>query len=175
MLHQQLKKTEAANEQATPLSNVELKEKIIELEGKMKRFQEERERELLENQAIIRHLHKGMEEKDKTFNQLQKEKEMVHQQLQEKETELNESQEALQEVMNQWVIDRREVTLTEEKLGKGSYSKVRVGVFRGLRVAVKSLHDAIISDYNLDLFSREMIMASRIRHPNLHGPVYWCN
>ena len=166
-VHQQLKKTEAANEQATPLSNVELKEKIIELEGKMKRFQEERERELLENQAIIRHLHKEMEEKDKTFDQLQEEKEMVHQQLQEKKTELNQSQEALQEVMNQWVIDRREVTLTEEKLGKGSYSKVRVGVFRGLRVAVKSLHDTIISHYNLGLFSREMNMASRIRHPNL--------
>ena len=47
------------------------------------------------------------------------------------------------------------------------YSKVRVGIFRGLRVAVKSLHDTIISDHNLALFSREMNMASRIRHPNL--------
>ena len=167
-VHQQLKKTEVANEQATSLSNVELKEKIIELEGKMEKYQEERERELLENQAIIFHLNEEMEEREENFHQQQEEIEKAHQQqLQEKETELNESLEALQEVMTQWVIDSGEVTLTEEKLGKGSYSKVRVGIFRGLRVAVKSLHDVIISDYNLGLFSREMNMASRIRHPNL--------
>ena len=136
-----MKKTEAANEQATPPSNVELKEKIIELEGKMKRFQEEQERELLENQAIIRHLHKEMEEKDKTFDE---EKEMVHQQLQEKETKLNESQEALHEVMNQWIIDRSEVTLTEEKLGKGSYRPFAEGcgppTHRHLGVQQKMAH-----------------------------------
>ena len=57
--------------------------------------------------------------------------------------------------------------MTEEVLGRGSYGKVTVGVFRGLRVAVKSLHNIIISDYNLELFSREMNIASQVRHPNL--------
>ena len=40
-------------------------------------------------------------------------------------------------------------------------------MFRGLRVAAKSLHGIIISDYTRDLFSREMDIASRVRHPNL--------
>ena len=57
--------------------------------------------------------------------------------------------------------------LTREELGRGSYATVNVGTFRGLRVAVKSLHTKIVSDYNLALFSREMSIASRVRHPNL--------
>ena len=167
-VHQQLKKTEAANEQATPLSNVQLEEKIIELQGKMERFQEERERELLKNQAIIFHLNEEMEEREENFHRQQEEIERAHhQQLHEKETALYQSQEALQEVMNHWVIDRREVILTKDELGNGSFGKVIVGIFRGLKVAVKSLHDVIISNYNLALLSREMNIASRIRHPNL--------
>ena len=67
----------------------------------------------------------------------------------------------------QWVVDREEVTMTEEVLGSGSYGKVEVAVFRGLRVAAKSLHGLIISKYTHELFFREMDIASRIRHPNL--------
>ena len=57
--------------------------------------------------------------------------------------------------------------LTETELGRGSFAVVKVGTFRGLRVAVKSLHTIIISNYNRGLFSREMSIASRVRHPNL--------
>ena len=57
--------------------------------------------------------------------------------------------------------------MTEKVLARGSYGVVNVGTFRGLRVAVKSLHTIIISDDNLALFSREMSIASRVRHPNL--------
>ena len=34
-------------------------------------------------------------------------------------------------------------------------------------MAAKFLHDVIISEYNLDIFTREMTIASRLRHPNL--------
>ena len=64
-------------------------------------------------------------------------------------------------------MGREEVTMTHEVLGGGSYGKVKVAMFRGLRVAAKSLHGIIISDYTQDLFSREMEIASRVRHPNL--------
>ena len=67
----------------------------------------------------------------------------------------------------QWVIDKDEVTLTKQELGKGSFSVVTVGIFRGLRVAVKSLYDDVVSDKNIALFTREMSIASRVRHPNL--------
>ena len=66
-----------------------------------------------------------------------------------------------------WVVGREEVIMTQEVLGNGSYGKVKVAVFRGLRVAAKTLHGIIISEYTRDLFSREMDIASRVRHPNL--------
>ena len=66
-----------------------------------------------------------------------------------------------------WLIEREEVVMTEEVLGSGGWGEVKVGIFRGTRVAVKCLHQLIISEYYLQLFSREMDIASRVRHPNL--------
>ena len=56
--------------------------------------------------------------------------------------------------------------MTEEVLGKGGWGEVKVGLFRGTRVAVKYLHQEI-SEFHHGLFSREMDIASRVRHPNL--------
>ena len=66
-----------------------------------------------------------------------------------------------------WLIEREEVVMTEEVLGSGGWGEVKVGIFRGTRVAVKCLHQLILSEYYLQLFSREMDIASRVRHPNL--------
>ena len=66
-----------------------------------------------------------------------------------------------------WLIEREEVVMTEEVLGSGGWGEVRVGIFRGTRVAVKCLHQLIVSEYYLQLFSREMDIASHVRHPNL--------
>ena len=95
-------------------------------------------------------------------------------QLREKERELQLYREVvrvqLQQFQSQddyWVVSKDDVIMTDEILGEGAYGNVTVAVFRGLRVAAKCLHHLIISDYNLALFSREMDIASRIRHPNL--------
>ena len=69
-----------------------------------------------------------------------------------------------------WVIRRDEIEFTQEKeLGRGGWAVVKVAKFRGLRVTVaaKCLHNVIISDYNRRLFTREMTIAARLRHPNL--------
>ena len=66
-----------------------------------------------------------------------------------------------------WLIERDEITVTGEVLGRGGWGEVKVGVFRGTRVAVKTLYEVIVNDYYLQLFSREMDVASRVRHPNL--------
>ena len=66
-----------------------------------------------------------------------------------------------------WLIQKEEIQMTQEVLGTGGWGVVKVGVFRGTRVAVKCLHELILSNYNLRLFSREMDVASHIRHPNL--------
>ena len=70
-------------------------------------------------------------------------------------------------LMLSWSIDRNEVEMLPEVIGRGGWGEVRVGIFRGLRVAAKCLHDVIISDYNLAVFEREMQLASQIRHPNI--------
>ena len=116
-----------------------------------------------------------LQENDREHQVVLQEKDREHQVvLQEKDRELRQSQEAVRRYQQQaeltddhWVINKDEVTLTNEELGRGSYAVVTVGIFRGLRVAVKSLHTIIISDYNLALFSREMSIASRVHHPNL--------
>ena len=84
--------------------------------------------------------------------------------------ELNQSQKKVRQLRIQqdhWVVTKDDITMTQEVLGKGGWGEVRVAKFRGLRVAAKCLHDFILSDYNIQLFTREMEMAARIRHPNL--------
>lgn len=66
-----------------------------------------------------------------------------------------------------WIVQRHEIMLTREKLGKGAWGKVKVAMFRGSRVAAKCFHQLIISDYNRHLFVREINMAACLRHPNL--------
>ena len=72
-----------------------------------------------------------------------------------------------QQIEQSWVVKRNEVEITNVELGRGGWGEVKVAKFRGLRVAAKSLHRVIISEYNRRKFSREMNIAARLRHPNL--------
>ena len=68
-----------------------------------------------------------------------------------------------------WMVERGEIRLIDRvpELGWGGWGTVKVAEFRGLRVAAKCLHKIIISDYNRQLFVREMSIAAKLRHPNL--------
>ena len=66
-----------------------------------------------------------------------------------------------------WVVRREEVEVTSEMVGRGAWGEVRVAKFRGLRVAAKCLYQVILSDHNLRQFSWEMMIAAKLRHPNL--------
>ncbi|XP_019859841.1 PREDICTED: uncharacterized protein LOC109588094 isoform X1 [Amphimedon queenslandica] len=143
-----------------------LKEMNMELEA----LQEGRELQL----GVLQEKDRELQEKDRELQEKDREHQVALQELQEKDEELRQSQDAVRRYQQQaeltddhWVINKDEVTLTDEELGRGAYAVVTVGIFRGLRVAVKSLHTIIISNYNLALFSREMTVASQIRHPNL--------
>ena len=57
--------------------------------------------------------------------------------------------------------------MTNDIVGKGGWGEVKVAIFRGTKVAAKCLHEVIIAEHNHHIFSREMDIASRIRHPNL--------
>ena len=66
-----------------------------------------------------------------------------------------------------WVVSVDEVNVTQELIGKGGWAEVKVATFRGIKVAAKCLHEIILSDYNIAIFTREMSIAARVRHPNL--------
>ena len=85
----------------------------------------------------------------------------------ESEQRLVESEGKLQRLETQWVVERREIQLTDQELGRGAWATVSVAMFRGARVAAKCVHNQIVSQHNIQLFKREMDMAAKIRHPNL--------
>ena len=67
----------------------------------------------------------------------------------------------------EWVIPRNEIQITDTYLGKGGWGSVYEGTYCGCPVAVKQIHDLILSPYNKRLFEREMNIASKCRHPHL--------
>ena len=88
------------------------------------------------------------------------------QQTQQANVTLQQQVQQLQE-QSHWVVRREEIEMTEDVLGKGGWGEVKVAKFRGLRVAAKCLHEVILSSYNISVFTREMEIAARVRHPNL--------
>lgn len=86
--------------------------------------------------------------------------------VREAERRAHASEEKLEQVERQSIamVEKREVHITEEILGGGSWGEVRVAKFRGTRVTAKLVLQA--TDYH-KLFTREIHMAARIRHPNL--------
>ncbi|XP_019858890.1 PREDICTED: trichohyalin-like, partial [Amphimedon queenslandica] len=167
----------------------ESQEREQQLQGKerqLQQVQQEREREILlareqeqdlqrqlrESQERERQLQRQVEEGGQQREQdLQRQLQEREQQLEEREREFQERERQLEEQIqvaeSSWVVNRREITMTEVVLGKGGWGEVKVVHFRGLKVAAKCLYEVIISPYNIGTFSREMNIASKIRHPNL--------
>ena len=66
-----------------------------------------------------------------------------------------------------WILNREEIIVSEQSLGVGGWGSVKTGKFRGISVAVKQIHQLILSPHNRELFEREMAIASQCRHPCL--------
>ena len=81
--------------------------------------------------------------------------------------DLKQSEDCYQISSTHWAVRREEIELTGPELGVGGWATVSVAKFRGAQVAVKRIHNQIISRHNIQLFQREMNMAARLRHPNL--------
>ena len=91
----------------------------------------------------------------------------VKRSLAETRQSLRQSEERYQISSSHWAVRREEIELTGHELGVGGWATVTVAKFRGARVAVKRIHNQIISRHNIQLFQREMNIAARLRHPNL--------
>ena len=170
--HGQLQVKDKEHQEALQKKNAELQQKDRELKEKNTELQE-KDMKLQVKDMKLQVKNRELQEKERELQEKDGKLQEKDEELQEKDRELRQSQEAVRRYQQQaltddhWVINKDEVTLTKEELGRGSYAVITVGIFRGLRVAVKSLHTIIISDYNLDIFSREMNIASQVRHPNL--------
>ena len=66
-----------------------------------------------------------------------------------------------------WVINRKEIQITDQEIGRGAWGVVYLGRFNGCEVAVKQMYGEIISDRNRRVFEREVDIASKCRHPCL--------
>ena len=112
----------------------------------------------LENfQQQVSVLERQVREKDQEVNKL--------------ELSLSSAQQTINDLQRQeecdWVISRDEIQMTNKCLGKGGWGSVYEGVYCGCTVAVKKMHDLILSPHNIRLFEREMNIASKCRHPHL--------
>ena len=152
------------------LQDSQERERVLRQEcDDLHREHDEYRQQLQEYDNIEQDLHQQLQERDNIEQDL-------HQQLQESTTALQQIRQAnvtlqqqVQQLQDQshWVVRREEIEMTEEILGKGGWGEVKVAKFRGLRVAAKCLHEVILSSYNVSVFTREMEIAARVRHPNL--------
>ena len=92
-------------------------------------------------------------------------------QVSELQLSLSTAQQTINQLRNQgardWVIHRDEIQITEKCLGRGGWGSVNEGTYCGCTVAVKEIHELILSPHNIRLFEREMNIASKCRHPHL--------
>ena len=133
------------------------------------------ERELTEERITLQQDRENLEREREIYQQRIRDSERTVSESEDRVRELQSTVAAVQEALAEyrrleprdWIIRRDEVMLGEKNLGVGAWGKVYEGTFRGCQVAVKQIHDLILSPHNRRLFEREMSIASRCRHPHL--------
>ena len=164
---QQLQERERESEQQGQERDWEIqqgREREQDLQRQLQESQQQLQREIQQAQQ------QG-QERERQVQDLQRQLQEREQQLEEREREFQERERQLEEQIqvaeSSWVVNRREIIMTEVVLGKGGWGEVKVAGFRGMKVAAKCLYEIIISPHNIRKFSREMNIASKLRHPNL--------
>ena len=123
-------------------------------------------------------LQKTHQQQQQEFSQLQDTYQLQHHQLQEtleqvqkelltKQKECDLLQQKITAMEKSWKVSHKEITFTKDKLGKGAWGAIKVGIFREQRVAIKQMHELIIGETTLELLHREINTMAQLRHPNL--------
>ena len=144
----------------------------------MQQREEKSQRRLTETQRQQENLQRQLQEMQQRLENSQQQVSTLERQLRGKDREVNELELSLslaqQTISEQrrhdtcdWVISRNEIQMTENCLGRGGWGSVNEGTYCGCTVAVKQIHDLILSPDNRLLFEREMNIASACRHPCL--------
>ena len=193
-LHEQLKEKEQQQENSQR-ERTEMEQRLTNCQGQLQekdlreaslleqlrekeQQQENSQRERIEMEERLGICEGQIREKDEEVANLHQRVSTLERQLRVKEQELNElelsltaarqtlSQQRQQETCD-WVISRHEIQVTDKCLGKGGWGSVNEGTYCGCSIAVKQIHELILSPHNKRLFEREMNIASRCRHPCL--------
>ncbi|CAH3172635.1 unnamed protein product [Porites lobata] len=144
----------------------------------LREMQQNSQRQLRETQQREENLESQLREMWQRFENSQQRVSTLERQLRDKDQEVNElvlslslAQQTISEQQQRkscdWVISRDEIQMTNKCLGRGGWGSVYEGVYCGCTVAVKQIHDLILSPHNIRLFEREMNIASKCRHPHL--------
>ena len=163
----------------------EMQRREQNLQGRLsaaQRREENLQREVNEMQQRERGFENQQQQRERDFESLRSEMRQGEESLQRRLNELHSENSELQlrlstaqQTLNDlrrletrdWVISRDEIHMTDKLLGRGGWASVYEGVYCGCPVAVKQIHDLILSDLNIRLFEREMSIASKCRHPHL--------
>ena len=171
-----------------PRSSREIRQREANLERQLREMRQREEnlqRQLREMRQREENLQRQLREtqqregnSQRQLREMQQREENLQRQLREKDQEVNElelslslAQQTISEQQQQetcdWVISRDEIQMTNKCLGRGGWGSVYEGVYCGCTIAVKQIHDLILSPHNILLFEREMNIASKCRHPHL--------
>ena len=162
--NQILRQQERESQEREQQLQTQLQQEVQQVQSLQQQLQQEVQQGREREQQFQEREHQLQQEAQDREQNLQQQLQQNQRQYQERVTRL---QQQIQEAESSWVVNRGEITMTEVVLGKGGWGEVKVAHFRGLKVAAKCLHEVIISPYNISAFSREMNIASKIRHPNL--------
>ena len=163
---QQLTKTQGQLQE----KDGQLREKTHQLtnvEGQL----QEKDGQLRQIRNHLTDVQRQVQEKNEEFTSLGRLLRAKQHETDELKTSLSAAQRALNERSRRqtpnWLIPRDQIQLTGKCLGKGGWGSVIEGKYCGCAVAVKQIHELILSDHNRRMFEREMSIAARCRHPCL--------
>ncbi|CAH3180288.1 unnamed protein product, partial [Porites lobata] len=152
----------------------ELQEREKNSQRQLREFQQREEnsqRQLTEFQQREENSQRQLVELQRQLREIGQQLTNCRGQVSELQLSLSTAQETINQLRNQetrdWVIPRDEIQITEKYLGRGGWGIVNEGTYCGCTVAVKQIHELILSPHNIDLFEREMNIASKCRHPHL--------
>ena len=172
-LHERLRE----KDQQEQNSRIQVREKEHQLRERESQ-KENLQKEIRETEQQLSNLQGRFRYKEDEAANLQQQVITLEGQLRTKDQEVNEleitlstAQKTLRERQRRqspdWVISRGQIQQTDKLLGRGGWGIVVQGKYCGCAVAVKQIHDLILSPHNRSLFEREMDIASRCRHPCL--------
>ena len=147
-------------EQSSQRQLTELQQREQNLQRQLREIQEQ-------EQSSQRQLRESQQREENSQRQLRN----CQEQVSELQLSLSTAQLTINEFRSQetrdWVITRDEIQITDKCLGRGGWGSVNEGTYCGCTVAVKQIHELILSPHNINLFEREMNIAAKCRHPHL--------